>query len=166
MKQLLFLLLLIPSISYALDTDWGVIQLQDGEKTSISFSAYDRMGNFADHYSFSLLASSDANYSISVTFDPCKNGCGNPDFEYGLYSSNGGLISDTGSALLTSGSYVLKVSSTGMGAGNSLDYFGNITFGSDVQMVAAVPEPDDYLLFFFGICILIFALSMRKIIDR
>ena len=140
---------------WAADTDWGVIPV--GEETTISFASYDITKNFTDQYSFTLQAGTDSSYAVAVSFDVCKNGCGNPDLSYGIYDANGGLVSDSGSAVLASGNYVFQVKGTGMGAGNSVDYTGGISF-----MVSAVPEPADLLLMLVGSSCLAWAIKRRR----
>lgn len=136
-------------------TDWGAIPTS-GE-TTISFSGIDKTKNFTDQYSFSIAASTDASYSVTVTFDFCANGCGNIEVGYGIYDANGGLISDTGSAVLSSGDYVFMVKGTGMGAGNDIGYNGSISF-----FVSPVPEASDYLMFVIGMLILMYAVRRHR----
>jgi hypothetical protein len=145
----------LSSTSFAADGDWGVIPV--GQETTISFSAYDITKNFTDQYSFTLQSGADSSYSVAVTFDVCKRGCGNPDLAYGIYDANGGIVSDSGSAVLTSGTYVFQVKGTGMGAGNSVDYAGDVSF-----MVSAVPEPADILLMLVGSSCLAWAIKRRR----
>lgn len=128
-------------------TDWGTISTT--EDTTISFEQTDITKNFTDQYSFSILSGTDTSYAVTVTFDVCQNGCGNPEVAYGVYDATGGLVSDTGSVVLSSGDYVLQIKGTGMGAGNETDYSGSITF-----FVSTVPEPADILLFFTGVAML------------
>lgn len=146
---------LFGSAAFAADGDWGVIPVD--QETTISFAAYDITKNFTDQYSFTLQAGTDSSYSVAVTFDVCKNGCGNPSLSYGIYDATGQLVSDSGSAVLTSGSYYFQVKGTGMGAGNSVDYSGNISF-----MVSAVPEPADLLLMLVGTSCLAWAVKRRR----
>jgi hypothetical protein len=73
------------------DTDWGVIPV--GQETTISFASYDITKNFTDQYSFSLQAGTDTSYAVTVTFDVCAYGCGNPTLSYGLYDASGQLVS-------------------------------------------------------------------------
>ena len=121
---------------WAADTDWGVIPV--GQETTISFASYDITRNFTDQYSFTLQAGTDSSFAVAVTFDVCKNRCGKPRLSYGIYDATGQLVSDSGSAVLTSGTYYFQVKGTGMRSGNSVDYSSNISF-----LVSAVPEPAD-----------------------
>lgn len=139
-------------------TDWGVIPLD--RDTTISFSSYDITKNFTDQYTFSLQGFGDAAYAVTVTFDGCKNGCGNIGLSYGVYGANGSLIDNTGSVVLSAGDYVFMVKGTGMGAGNTVSYDGTMNF-----FVAAVPEPSDYLMMFAGLCFLGWALRRRRRAD-
>lgn len=151
-----------PGQAFANDYNWGVIPV--GQVTTISFGQYDITKNFTDQYAFSLQAGSDASYAVTVTFDVCKGGCGNPDLSYGIYDATGRLISDTGSATLTSGVYYFQVKGTGMGAGNSVDYSGSITFNTARvdSFVSGAPEPADWLLMISGSAFLGWAVRRRK----
>lgn len=146
---------LLSSATFAADSDWGVIPV--GQETTISFASYDITKNFTDQYSFTLQAGTDSSYAVAVTFDVCNNGCGNPDLSYGIYDATGQLVSDSGSAVLTSGTYYFQVKGTGFGAGNSVDYSGNISF-----MVSAVPEPADLMLMLVGTSCLAWAVKRRR----
>jgi|LakMenEpi03Aug12_release.lakeMendotaPanAssembly.Ray.scaffolds.fasta_scaffold78566_1 hypothetical protein len=148
-------------ICQASETDWGVISIE--QQVTYNFSATDITKNFTDQYTFSISGDGSAGYSVDVFFDFCKHGCGNPDVSYGIYDLNGGLISDTGSATLSSGDYVFMVKGTGMGAGNSLDYNGSMTFNS---FVSAAPEPSDFFLSITGISCLIQMVRSRRIFRR
>jgi hypothetical protein len=141
--------------AWATATDWGVIPV--GQETTISFASYDITKNFTDQYSFSLQAGTDTSYAVTVTFDVCRYGCGNPSLSYGLYDASGQLVSNTGTAVLTSGDYYFQVKGTGMGAGNSVDYNGSISF-----MVSAVPEPSDVILMIVGLFSLVWAIKRRR----
>lgn len=151
----IFLLFLLVRTAHAEDADWGVIPVE--QTTTISFEAYDITKDFTDQYSFSILSGTDTSYSVSVIFDICSNGCGNPELSYGIYNANGGLVSESGSAVLSSGNYVFQVKGTGMGAGNSVDYSGSITF-----LVSAVPEPSDIALFLTASLIAGVAIRTRR----
>lgn len=142
---------------WAASTDWGVIPVNTS--TTISFASQDITRNFTDQYYFSLASGADASYAVTVAFDLCRHGCGNPDLSYGVYDVNGRMISDTGSVVLSSGRYVFKVKGTGFGAGNTLDYSGSMSFyvpgGSTLNsFVSAVPEPRDAALMLMGLCML------------
>lgn len=157
LRQLMFAFVMLvgSGTTLAATTDWGIIPV--GQETTISFAAYDITKNFTDQYSFALLAGTDASYAVTVTFDVCARGCGNPDLAYGLYGESGQLISDSGSAVLSSGNFYLQVKGTGMGAGNSVDYSGAMTF-----MVSPVPEPGDLALMFVGTSCLIWGARARR----
>lgn len=155
MRQLILsFLLLISTPVISATTDWGIIPLD--APTTETVSGIDITKNFTDYYNFTIAGGTDANYSVLVEFDFCKNGCGNPAVSYGLYDMNGGLISDSGSAVLTAGLYSFQVKATGMGSGNTLDYNGTITF------VSNAPEPSDYMLFFIGISGFYMLYKLRK----
>jgi hypothetical protein len=139
----------------AAESDWGVIPV--GEETTISFAEYDITKNFTNQYSFTLQAGTDSSYQVAVTFDVCKYGCGNPDLSYGIYDGQGQLVSDSGSAVLNSGNYYFQVKGVGMGAGNSVDYSGSITF-----MVSAVPEPAELMLMLVGASCMGWAIKRRR----
>jgi hypothetical protein len=141
--------------AWATATDWGVIPV--GQETTISFASYDITKNFTDQYSFGLQAGTDTSYAVTVSFDVCARGCGNPSLSYGLYDASGQLVSNTGTAVLTSGDYYFQVKGTGMGAGNNVDYTGSISF-----MVSAVPEPSDVILMMVGLCCLVWAINRRR----
>jgi hypothetical protein len=157
MRILLGLILMLSSSvpAWPEDTNWGVIPV--GQSTNISFAQYDITKNFTDTYSFSLQSGSDASYSVAVTFDVCKSGCGNPDLSYGIFDAHATLISDTGSAVLSYGDYVFKVMGTGMGSGNSVDYSGSMSF-----FVSSVPEPSDTMLMLTGCAFVIWAVRRRR----
>ncbi len=146
---------ILGNAAWATSTDWGVIPV--GQETTISFASSDITKNFTDQYSFSLQTGTDTSYAVSVTFDVCRYGCGNPNLSYGLYDASGQLVSDTGTAVLTSVDYYFQVKGTGMGAGNTVDYTGSISF-----MVSAVPEPSDVILMIVGLCCLVWAIKRRR----
>jgi hypothetical protein len=141
--------------AWPVDTNWGIIPV--GQSTAIPFDQYDIMNNFTDTYSFSLQSGSDASYSVAVTFDVCKSGCGNPNLSYGIFDSHGTLLSQTGSAVLSYGDYVFKVKGTGMGAGNNVDYSGTMSF-----FVSSVPEPSDIMLMMTGCALVACAVRRRR----
>lgn len=136
-------------------TDWGVIPLD--QNTTISFASYDITRNFTDQYNFSLQGSGDAAYAVTVTFNVCANGCGNPSFSYGVYNANGSLIDSSGAVVLKAGDYTFQVKGTGMGSGNSVDYMGSMSF-----FVSAVPEPGDIFLLLTGLPLLAWAVKRRR----
>jgi len=133
--------------------DWGTLATPIAAETTFTFEQYDLTQSFTDQYLFSLEGGADATYSVTFDFDPCRNGCGNPDISYGIYDANGGLITDTsGTITLTSGAYVFQVKGDGMGSGNSLDYWGSVTFSLAANsMVSPAPEPSTLLLTLLGL---------------
>lgn len=146
----------------AASTNWGVIPLE--QETTISFGASDITKNFTDQYAFTLGGSTESAYQVVASFDACSTGCGSPSLSYAIYDAQGSLVSDTGSAVLSSGNYVLKVKDTGMGAGNTVSYSGAITFfasASDLAIVSSVPEPADWMLLTCG-GLLVLAAWRRK----
>ena len=146
--------------------DWGVIPI--GQETTISFARYDITSNFADVYRFSLQGTGDASYAVTVHFDVCARGCGSPELSYGVYSANGNLIDTSGSVVLGAGDYSFQVKATGFGAGNSVDYWGSMSFSGATAAAAAgnfasaVPEPSDTLLMGLGLAYLGWALRRRQ----
>jgi hypothetical protein len=159
------LLLLIAGTAHALIEDWGTIATPISDETSFSYAQYDISGNFSHNYGFSLEGSAGAIYEVSFAFDSCRNGCGSPDLSYGIYHANGNQIGDTsGTVTLSAGNYMFQVKGTGMGSGNSIDYWGSLTFSmtsSSMQMVSPVPEPSTLILTFFGAVFLAFAVWPR-----
>ena len=145
-------------------------------EVSFSFAQYDISKNFTDQYNFSLEGGAGATYSVSFNFDACKNGCGNPDLTYGIYDRNGSLVTSTnGTVTLSAGAYTFQVKGIGMGSGNSVDYFGSVTFtavgsssmstsGSNMtgslSMVSPTPEPSSLALSVLGLSML--AWSARR----
>jgi len=140
----IFLLAPGTSLSEVIE-DWGTVVTPIESETTFSFEQYDVFKNFTHEYLFSLEGDAGATYAVTFNFDACSNGCGNPDLTYGIYDTNGGLYSSTsGTVLLSAGSFTFQVSSTGMGAGNSVDYWGDVTFTAALVstdgIVAPVPE--------------------------
>lgn len=159
----LCMLALFCQTTKAATTDWGVIAVD--QPSSYSVSGTDITQNFTDQYTFSISGGSSADYSVYVEFDFCKNGCGNPDVSYGIYDLNGGLISDTGSAVLSAGDYVFKVKGTGMGSGNTLDYNGSVNFTASAvpsSFVSEASEPNDILLTITSSACLILLVRLRR----
>lgn len=150
----------------AADVDWGVISVS--QPTTITFASQDITKNFTDQYYFSLSAGTDASYAVTMSFDVCQSGCGNPSISYGVYDTTGKLISDSGSAVLTSGRYVLQVKGTGTGSGNTESYSGFIAFNGAgtsnglTSFVSAVPEPRDYALMLTGLVMLAASVRHRR----
>lgn len=165
-KLAIALLFLLVGSAHALTEDWGTIATPIQDETSFSFAQYDISGNFTHNYGFSLEGSAGATYEVTFKFDTCRNGCGSPDLSYGIYHANGSHIgSANGTVTLSAGSYVFQVKGTGMGSGNSLDYWGSISFSvasSNVQMVSPVPEPSTLILSFFGALFLAFAAAPQR----
>jgi len=162
----LTLLLLLNGAAHALTEDWGTIATPISEETSFSFAQYDITGNFTHDYGFSLEGSAGATYEVSFTFDACRTGCGSPELTYGIYHANGSHIGNTnGTVTLSAGNYIFQVKGTGMGSGNSIDYWGSVTFSmnsSSMQMVSPVPEPSTLVLTFCGALFLAFAAAPRQ----
>ncbi|MGB4559100.1 MAG: FxDxF family PEP-CTERM protein [Burkholderiaceae bacterium] len=141
-----------------MDTNWGVVPVESGQ--SYTFASYDTKGNFADQYSFTVAGTQDmyATFSLTVSYDVCNNGCGNPETSYGIYQANGGLVtmvSGTGETVLAAGDYVFKAAGTGMGGGNTTSYGGSLT-------VAPVPEPSEWALMAVGSTFLLWAVRRRR----
>jgi len=157
----LALIFLLNGAANAQTEDWGTIATPISEATSFSFAQYDITGNFAHSYGFSLEGSAGATYEVSFDFNACRTGCGSPDLSYGIYNANGNYLSDAnGTVVLSAGSYIFQVKGTGMGAGNTIDYWGSVTFAmnsSSMEIVSPVPEPSTIILTFFGALFLAFA---------
>jgi hypothetical protein len=150
---------------WAATTDWGVVPV--GETTTYNFAQYDISSNFKDAYTFSVGASSDASYAVTVYFDTCSRGCGNASLAYAIYNGTGSMVSDSGSATLVSGDYYFGVKGTGMGAGNTVSYSGFMTFSaggtSSEGIVSAVPEPSDWALMATGSGLLAWGIWRRRL---
>jgi hypothetical protein len=168
-KMLMILLLpliLTANPSWGAETDWGVIPLD--QVTVISFGATDITNNFTDQYNFSIQGGTEASAEVTVTFDVCQKGCGNPELTYGVYNEQGQLISEiqgSGSVTLTAGDYYFQVKGTGMGSGNSVDYSGTMTFNTSLAgpaNVSGAPEPSDWLLMVSGSTFLAWAVKRRR----
>ena len=165
---LLSLLALAANPAWGAVTNWGVIPLD--QVTNISFGATDITNNFTDQYNFSIQGGTLASAQVTVTFDVCKNGCGNTQITYGIYDAQGQLISQiqgTGSVTLAAGNYYLKVVGTGMGSGNSISYTGTMTFSAAMATatpayVSGAPEPADWLLMLSGSAFLTWAVRRRN----
>lgn len=152
-------LLLAPATARAdLIADWGNIATPITGEITFSFAQYDISRNFTDHYNFSLAGDAGAKYTVSFSFDSCLHGCGNPDIAYGIYERNGGLLANSnGSVTLSAGLYTFQVKGTGMGSGNNVDYWGDVTFAaspSSISMVSPAPEPASWLLLLSGLAVL------------
>ena len=146
--------------------DWGVISTPILSEATFTFAQYDITQNFTHHYAFSLEGDADATYEVSFEFETCSSGCGNPDLAYGVYDDSGPLQGDgTGTVLLSPGAYVFQVKGTGMGSGNSLDYWGDVTFTEASQppeVVAPVPEPSHMFLTALGLGVMAWVSRSRK----
>ncbi len=157
----LFMVTALPAQADVVE-DWGTVMTPITEETSFSFAQYDIDKNFTDQYTFSLEGEAGATYEVSFQFDICKNGCGNPDISYGIYDANGGLLASTsGTVLLTSGDYVFQVKGTGFGSGNTVDYWGAVTFSatlvtsaSVMELVPPVPESHPGLMLLIGVSLM------------
>lgn len=140
-------------------TEWGQVSSSLGSEVSFSFARYDIRDNFLDVYNFSLEGSSGATYTVTFAFDPCRNGCGSPDLSYGIYDRNGNLYDSTnGAVTLSAGNYAFQVKGNGMGSGNSVDYWGSVTFATaaptsrtTVSMVSPAPEPSTFVMLLAGL---------------
>jgi hypothetical protein len=165
---LLAFMLLLPMQGWAeVVDDWGTVATPLTSEASFSFEQYDLTGNFTHEYSFSLEGETGATYEVTFDFDTCKNGCGNPDLSFGIYDANGGLISSSsGTLVLSPGNYVFQVKADGMGSGNTLDYWGSVTFSATAQtsesMVAPVPEPTSIVLTGAGLAIIGWSAHRRR----
>jgi hypothetical protein len=160
--------ILLPSIGFTeVIEDWGTVVTPIENEASFSFAQYDLEGNFTHDYLFSLEGEAGATYEVTFQFDACTNGCGNPELSYGIYDANGGLYSTTaGTVVLSAGSYAFQVSATGMGAGNNVDYWGDLTFSATLisadGIVAPVPEPTTLVLSGAGAGIVAWAAYRRR----
>lgn len=162
------LLLLAPAPAFAeVVEDWGAVITPIESETTFSFEQYDITDNFTHDYLFTLEGEAGATYEVTFEFDTCNHGCGNPDLSYGIYDQNGGLyLTESGTVLLSAGTYSFQVSGTGMGAGNSADYWGDVTFTATAvtaeSIVAPVPEPTTLALTAVGGWIVGFAAYRRR----
>jgi EpsD family peptidyl-prolyl cis-trans isomerase len=141
--------------------DWGTVSTPITSPVTFSFAQYDVKGNFTHDYTFTLEGSADAAYSVSLQFDSCRNGCGNPVLNYGI----GGALSEspTGTYLLVPGTYSFTVTGTGMGAGNSVDYWGSVVIsGAPGGIVSPVPEPEVFILAVPGLMLVMAVVRRRK----
>ena len=145
------LLLVFASPAQAdLIAEWGIIPI--GSETSFTFTPSDASTNFTDQYSFSLLGTTEINFSLSSFLGTCTKGCGSPAITYGIYDANGGLISGASPVTLGAGSYVFQIKGTGMGAGNKPGSGGLIDFYSaPAEVVSPAPEPGGWLLLLAGL---------------
>ena len=158
--------------------DWGTVATPITSEVSFSFAQYDINNNFTDQYNFSLEGGAGATYNVSFNFDACRNGCGNPDLTYGIYDRNGSLVATTtGTVTLSAGAYTFQVKGIGMGSGNTVDYFGSVTFtavgatstsisGSTMDgtlaMVSPAPEPSSLALSLLGLSMLAWSVRRRS----
>jgi EpsD family peptidyl-prolyl cis-trans isomerase len=140
--------------------NWGTVSTPIASPVTFSFAQYEVSGNFTHEYIFTLEGSAGAAYNVSFEFDACRNGCGNPVLHYGI----GGSLSEspTGSYVLAPGTYSFAVSATGMGAGNTLDYWGAVVIsGAGGGVVSPVPEPEIFVLALPG-ALLVMAVVRRR----
>ena len=146
----IFMLAIVGPVRADLIADWGVIPL--GTETSFTFAPSNASTNFTDQYSFSLLGTTEINFSLSSFLGTCTKGCGSPSITYGIYDANGGLISGASPVTLGAGSYVFQIKGTGMGAGNKAGSGGIIDFYSaPAEVVSPAPEPGGWLLLLAGL---------------
>jgi EpsD family peptidyl-prolyl cis-trans isomerase len=146
--------------------DWGRVSTPINSPVTFSFAQYDVGSNFSHAYAFTLEGSAGATYQVSFSFDACRSGCGNPVLSYGI---DGTSDSGPGTYLLTAGTHSFVVTGTGMGAGNSLDYWGSVTISAvsgAADMVSPVPEPETYLLLVPGLLLVAAAARRRKARER
>jgi hypothetical protein len=172
---LLVWLIAWPTVSRAdITQNWGTVATPLTSPVTFSFAQYDITRNFTDQYNFSLQGGTGASYSVTFAFDPCRLGCGNPDLSYGIYDRNGSLVASTnGSVTLSAGNYAFVVRGTGWGAGNSVDYWGSVTFAAastqqsltTVTMVSPAPEPSTWLLMLCGMAGLAWTAWRRRDAD-
>jgi len=171
MRALRLLILLVTlalgqSARADLIANWGTVVTPLSTEATFSFARYDITNNFTDQYAFSLEGSSGASYEVTFAFDACRSGCGNPDLSYGIYDANGGLVASAGGTVtLASGSYVFQVKGFGMGSGNSVDYWGNVSFSAlavPSAIVPPAPEPATLLLAGPGQLIVLWAARHRR----
>lgn len=136
--------------------NWGTIATPLATETTFSFAQSGVSRNFNHDYLFSLEGSAGATYSVTFDIAACRNGCGNPEITYGIYDATGrlvGTVGSSGSVTLAAGNYSFVVSGTGMGAGNTVDYSGTVTFSAATSgTVSAAPEPATYVLTLIGLC--------------
>ena len=144
--------------------DWGTISTPITSPVTFSFAQYDVSGNFTHEYTFTLEGSAGATYNVSFEFDACRNGCGNPVLHYGI----GGALSEspTGSYVLAPGTYSFTVSGTGMGAGNSVDYWGAVVISGGGGVVSPVPEPEIFVLAIPGTLLVMAVVRRRRARER
>lgn len=165
---ILAVILLLSATARAQTVDWGSISTTINDTSSFAFAQYDITGNFTHSYAFSLEGSASSTYEVSFAFDTCRNGCGSPDLRYGIYPGSGSFISDSnGTVALGAGSYVFQVAGTGLGSGNSIDYWGSVNFSmksSNMEIVSPVPEPSTVILTFFGALFLALVAAPRQIL--
>lgn len=153
--------------------DWGTVATPLTSPVTFSFEQYRITQNFTDQYNFSLAGGTGASYSVTFAFDPCRQGCGNPNLSYGIYDRTGSLISNAGGTVtLAAGNYTFQVKGTGMGAGNTVDYWGSVTFAAapssltNVTMVSPAPEPSTFILMLWGLAGLGWSAWRRRDGDR
>lgn len=166
---LMLLALLLPGAAVqaaeATATNWGVISLD--QPTTISFSQdLTKSSSTWSVYDFTLSSTATASYAVSVGSTSCaNNGCGSLAIGSSLYDSSGKQIDNTGSAVLTAGTYELKVKNTGAGGTASATYSGYVSFtggSGSSSFVSAVPEPGDIGLMLTGLCMLGAAVRHRR----
>jgi EpsD family peptidyl-prolyl cis-trans isomerase len=151
--------LLTQPAAAAVIADWGTVSTPIASPVTFSFAQHDVRSNFTHEYVFTLEGSAGAAYNVSFQFDACRNGCGNPVLHYGI----GGSLSEspTGSYMLAPGTYSFVVSATGMGAGNSVDYWGAVVISGASGVVSPVPEPEIVVLSLAG-ALLVMAVAHRR----
>jgi len=158
------LLLLARTASAVVVDSWGTVSTPIASPVTFSFAEYDVSGNFSHAYTFTLEGSAGATYQVSFSFDSCRTGCGNPVLSYGI---TGATASGNGSYQLTAGTYAFTVTATGMGAGNTVDYWGSVTISgpAGASVVSPVPEPETYMLIGAGLLLVLVAVRRRRVRD-
>jgi hypothetical protein len=151
----LLALLARPAAAADVIADWGTVATPLETETTFSFAESDISRNFTHDYLFSLAGTAGATYAVTFDIAACTNGCGNPDITYGIYDANGGLVgtvAPSDGVTLAAGDYSFVVNGNGMGAGNSVDYAGTVTFSAATSgTVSAAPEPAAYALTLIGL---------------
>ncbi|WP_170265784.1 PEP-CTERM sorting domain-containing protein [Thiohalocapsa marina] len=172
MLGLLFLSLLLfggTAAAAVSTTDWGTIATPIEDDVTFQFAQNDIDSNFTDQYQFSLEGDAGASYAITFNTDTCDSGCGNPDYEYGIYDSSGQLVEPVdGVYYVSGGDYTFQVKGTGMGSGNTVDYSGSITFSAvaGTKVVSAVPEPPIPVLLLSGLAAITLLTRRRRHSER
>jgi hypothetical protein len=146
----------------AVVANWGTVATPIASDVTFSFSRSDITSNFSDDYVFTLGGSAGATYNVTFAFDACRNGCGSPVLSYGIDGGSG-----TGTFLLAAGTHTFSVTGTGMGSGNSVDYWGSVVIGAAAgSVVSPVPEPESVILVGAGLLLVAAAVRRRGTRER